>query len=77
MKTMHPFHILLQVLKVLFIKIDKTQSPVLIFLMLYISFFTLADIIFHNFLEVYSTLSEKRFSSKFPFLTDSLNLSTP
>ena len=61
---MHPFYILLQVLKVLLIKIYKTQLPDLIFLMFYISFFTSADIIFHNFLELHLTLSEKRFSTQ-------------
>ena len=36
--------------------------------MFYISFYRSADIIFYNFLELHSTISEKRFS----FLTDSL-----
>ena len=35
--------------------------------------FTPADIIFHRFLELHSTLSEKKiFVTNFPFLTDSL-----
>ena len=56
---MHHFYVLLQVLKVLLINIYKTQLPDLKFLMFYISFFTSADINFHN-----SALSEKRFSTQ-------------
>ena len=38
--------------------------------------FSLADIIFHKFLELYSTLSvaKKIFITNFPFLTDLTNL---
>ena len=75
---MHLFYILLQVLKVLFINIYKTQLPALIFLMFYISFFASTDTIFHNYLEPHSTLSEKKiFNTKCPFLTDSLNPQPP
>ena len=43
------------------------------------SAFTSADIIFHNFLELHSTLTDKkRFLSQiFPFLTDSLTTPPP
>ena len=38
------------------------------------SAFTSADIIFHKFLELHSTLTDKKdFCHKFSFLTDSLN----
>ena len=40
--------------------------------------FTLADIIFHKFLELQSTSSEKEiFVANFPFLMDSLNPPLP
>ena len=43
--------------------------------MLLLLAFTLADIIFHKFLELHSTLSEKRiFVTNFPFLMDLLKL---
>ena len=36
--------------------------------------FTSADIIFHNILDLHSTLTDKKiFFTNFPFLTDSLN----
>ena len=36
--------------------------------------FTSADIIFHNILELHSTLTDKKiFVTNFPFLTDSVN----
>ena len=54
------FYIVFQVLKVLLIKICKIQSLDLLFLFLLA--FTSADIIFHKFLELHSTLSEKKFS---------------
>ena len=54
----------------------KIQSVDLLFLVV-LRAFTSADIIFHKFLELQSTLSEKKkkkkiFIKKFPFLTDSL-----
>ena len=51
------------------------QSLDLLFLAaLFLLVFTSADIIFHKFSELHSTLSEKKiFVSNFPFLTDSLN----
>ena len=73
---MHPFYILIEVLKVLILKIYKIHPPVPIFLLFYIGFYTSADIIFHNFLKLYSTLSEKKnkhFVTKFLFLMDSLS----
>ena len=43
------------------------------FLMFFLAF-TSADIIFHNILELHSTLTDKKiFVTNFPFLTDSLN----
>ena len=60
MNTMHSFYILIQVLKVLILKIYKIQPPVPRFLLFYIGFYTSADIIFHNFLQLSSTLSEKK-----------------
>ena len=61
---MYPFYILVEVLKILLIKVYKIQPPVLIFLMFYNSFYTSADIIFDNLLELHSTLlSEKIFLS--------------
>ena len=43
------------------------------YFLLFLLAFTSADIIFHKFLELHSTLSEKKiFVANFPFLTDSL-----
>ena len=40
--------------------------------------FTSADIIFHNILDLHSTLTDKKiFFTNFPFLTDSLNPPPP
>ena len=45
------------------------------YFLLFLLAFTLADIIFHKFLELHSTLSENKiFVANFPFLTDSLKL---
>ena len=63
MKNTCPFYNVFQVLKVLLIKICKIQPPDLYFL-LFLLTFTSADIIFHKFLELHSTLSEKKFSSQ-------------
>ena len=44
-----------------------------IMILLFLLAFASADIIFHKFLELHSTLSEKKiFVMNFPFLTDSL-----
>ena len=79
MKTTCPFYIFVfQVLKVLLIKICKIQPLDLLFLVVFILAFTSADIVFHNFLELHSILSEKKiFVTNFPFLTDSLKHPTP
>ena len=55
------------------LKICKTEPPDL-FLLLFLLAFTSANITFHKFLELYSTLlSEKKiWFTNFPFLTDSL-----
>ena len=64
-----PFYIIFQVLKVLHIKICRIKPPDLLFLVFL--GFTSADIIFHKFLELHLTLSEKKiFVTNFPFLTD-------
>ena len=65
MNTMHPFYISVQVLKVLLIKFYKIQPPVLISLTFYISFYTSADIIFDNLLELHSTLYQTSFFNGF------------
>ena len=57
------FYIVFQVLKVLLINICKIQSLDLLFLVFLLAF-TSADIIFQKFLELHSTLSEKRFLSQ-------------
>ena len=68
------FYIVFEVLKVLLIKICKIQSLDLLFLvMLFLLAITSLDIIFHKFLELPSTLSEKKnFVTNFSFLTDLL-----
>ena len=66
------FYIVLQVLKVLFIKICKIQSLDLLFVVVFIGFY-ISRYHFDNFLELHSTLSEKKFFvTNFPFLMDSL-----
>ena len=63
-----------KVLKVLPIKICKIEPPDLLFVL---SAFTSADIVFHKFLDLHSTLTEKKiFVMNFPFLTDSLTTKT-
>ena len=52
------FYIVFQVLKVLLIKICKIQPLDLLLNKALLLAFTSADIIFHKFLELYSTLSE-------------------
>ena len=79
MKNRYLFYILLQVLKVLLIKICKTQPPDLLFLFVFISFYvSTVSIIFPKLLELHSTISEKCiFAINFPFLTDSLRHPQP
>ena len=76
MKNTCPFYIIFKVLKVLLIKICKIEPPDLLFIVVFISFyisFISADIIFHKFLELHSTLSGKKILvTNFLFLTDSL-----
>ena len=64
MKDTRPFYILFKVLKVLLTKICKIQPPDLLFLAAFIFLAFTADIIFHKFLELHSTLSEKIFQSQ-------------
>ena len=67
--------IVFQVLKVP-LEICKIQPQNLLFLVVLLAF-TSANIIFHKYLELHSTLSEKRFSSRiFLFLMDSLKSPT-
>ena len=49
--------------KVILIKIYKQQPPSSFISYCFALDFTSVDISFHNFLELYSALSEKRFSS--------------
>ena len=76
MKNTCLFYIVFQVMKVLLIKITgflKKDTGTSSFISYCFTLtFTSADIIFHNFLELYSTLSEKLFVKNVPFLTDSL-----
>ena len=59
-------------------KICKIQSLDLLFLVIFISFYITSADIFNKFLELHSTLSEKKiFVTNFPFLTDSLNTQPP
>ena len=60
MKNTCPFHIVFQVLKVCLIKICKTEPPDLLFLVVFISFFTSQDITVHKFLELHLILSVKK-----------------
>ena len=71
------FCILFQVRKVLVIKFVRYSHQIFYFL-LFLLAFTSANIIFHKFLELHSTLSEKKiFVLNFPFLTDSLKPPPP
>ena len=76
MKNTYPFYIIFEIWKVLLIKVCKIEPPDLLFIAVFISFyisFTSADIIFHKFLELHSTLPGKKILvTNFPFLTDSL-----
>ena len=73
-RKIHALFTLFQVLKVPLIKICKIQhSHHIFYFLLFLLNFTSADIIFHKFLELHSTFSEKKISvMNFPFLTDSL-----
>ena len=66
------FYIAFQVLRVLLKKNVRYSHQIFYFLLFYmILAFTLADIMFHKFLELHSTLSKKKiFITMFPFLTD-------
>ena len=76
MKNTCPFYIIFQVLKVLLKKICKKSHQ--IFYLLFLLTFTSADIIFHKFLGLHSTLSEKKdFRHELSSLMDSLKLPTP
>ena len=70
------FYIVFQVLKVLLIKICKIQSLDLLFLFVFISF-SISRYHFYKFLELHSTLSEKKIITNFPFLTDSFKPTPP
>ena len=65
MRNAYSFYIIFQVLKVLLIKIWKIQQPDLLFLVVFISF-DISIITFQTFLELHSTLSEKKFFSSYP-----------
>ena len=69
MKNTLRFYIVFEVLRVLHIKICKMQPlEIFYFLLFYILDFTSGDIIFHKFLELHSTLSEKKiFVANFDF----------
>ena len=70
MKNTCPFYcIVFQVLKELLKKIIKCSYQIFYFLLFLVAF-TSADIIFHKFLELHSTLSEKKkaFPHKLSFL---------
>ena len=71
--------IVFQVLKVLLKKIVRYCHQIFVlFLFVFISFFTSAGIIFVKFLELHSTISAKNiFVTNFPFLTDSLRPCPP
>ena len=59
------------------INISKIQSPDLLFVVAFISFY-ISRYHFHKFLELYSTLSEEKiFVTNFPFLADSLKPPRP
>ena len=69
-----PFCIVFQVLKLLLIKNFKIQPSDLFIFVFFLLAFTSADIIFHNLLQLHSTLIEKKiFVRNLSFLTDSLN----
>ena len=59
-------------------KICKIRSHQIFYFLLFLLAFTSADIIFHTFLELYSTLSAKMiFGTNFSSLKDSLKPPTP
>ena len=65
-KTTRPFYLVFQGLKVLFTKSSSATSSFISYCVTLA--FTSADIIFHNFLELQSILSEKYFRHEFSFL---------
>ena len=74
MKNTCPCYNVFQVLKVLLIKTFKILPPDLLLFRLAFT----SDVILHKYLEIHSTLSEKKyFHHKFSFLTDSLKPSPP
>ena len=79
-KNTHPltFYIVFKFWRLLLIKIVGYNSHWVFYLFCFILDFTSADIIFHQFLELYLTLSGKKiFVIYFPFLTDSLKPPPP
>ena len=78
MKNTHSFYIVFQALRVALKEICKIQPPNRLFqFVFFILTFISADIIFHKFLELYLTLSEKNiFATNLSSLTDSLNRPT-
>ena len=68
-ESTHLFYIAFQVLKVLLKNLFIIQSPGLLLLIVLHQFLTTTtDVIFHNFLELHSTLSEARVFHECPFL---------
>ena len=61
MKNTCPFYIVFQVLNIHLIKLCKIESPDLLFLVIFITFYFSRYIIFHKFLELHSILSAQRF----------------
>ena len=79
MKTTHllAFYIVFKFWRLLLIKILGYSSHWVFYLFCFILDFTSADIIFHQFLELYLTSGKKVFVINFPFLTDSLKPPPP
>ena len=74
MKNTCPFYIVFQAFKVLLIKLLRYRPYIFYFLLLLLGFKS-ANIIFGKFLELHSTLFEKKiFATDFPVLTESLKL---
>ena len=76
MKKTCPFYTVFQVLNIYiytFLKIYNKKCSHHLFLLA----FTSEDIIFHNVLELHSTVWKKDFSHKFSLLADSLNPPPP
>ena len=77
MESTYLFHIVIQILKVLLIKICKIQPPDLLFLFVFISFYFSR----YHFSQISRTLFKniwkKYYRHEFPFLTDSLRILHP